>query len=173
MKLKELHENNKTKQGTYAGVRYSNESVTAITKYIKDNNIPNPVATHKMHTTLLYSRKFLPKYKPQGKLTPPLKATFDSFVVWETTPPDPTQEPWNCLVMKLKCPALVELHKKYMKEHQATYDYDEYSPHITLSYNIGDLDVGRLPNFDVVLEIVEEYGEDLELDWAETKGVTK
>ena len=172
MKLKELHEEKKSTQGTYAGVNYSPKSVKAITDYIKEHDIPNPINPKKIHTTLLYSRKFLPNYKPQGKLTPPLKATFDCFVVWKTTPPDPNQEPWNCLVMKLKCPELVERHKKYMKEHQATYDYDEYSPHVTLSYNIGDLDVGHLPNFDVVLEIVEEYGEDLELDWAETKGVS-
>ncbi len=172
MKLKDLHEKVNTTQGTYAGVNYSPESVQAIETFNKKHNIPNPIAPGKIHTTLLYSRKFLPNYKPQGTLSTPLTATFDSFVVWKTTPPNPNQTPWNCLVMKLKCPELVELHKKYMDEHQATYDYDEYSPHVTLSYNIGDLDVKHLPDFTEQLIIVEEYGEDLALDWAETKGVS-
>ena len=172
MKLKDICEDVKLqKQGTYAGVKYSTKSVDAIRRYLKDNNIPNQVNTKKIHTTLLYSRKFLPKFKAQGMLTHPIKATFEKFVVWETTPPDPKQTPWNCLVMQLRCPELVNLHKRYMKEHEAEYDYDVYTPHVTLSYNIGDLDIKQLPRFEDTLYITEEYMETLNLDWAATDGV--
>lgn len=171
MKLREIKEERRKQQrGTYAGVKYSPESVEALQKFMKHHKIPNPIAPNKIHTTLLYSRKYLPNYKPQGMLKYPLKARFKEYVVWKTSPPDPKQEPWNCLVMKIDCPELEKLHKKYMEEHDAEYDYDEYHPHITLSYNIGNLDVTHLPPFDGHLDIVEEYGENLNLDWANTHG---
>ena len=174
MKLKDLIEADEhSSKGTYAGVKYSPSSVELIEQFMETNHIPNAIVPSKIHTTLLYSRKFLPKYQPQGKLNPPLTATFEKFVVWKTTPPDPKQVPWNCLVMMLDCPELVQLHNMYMKEHHATYDYDQFNPHITLSYNIGDLDVKHLPQFKGTLSIVEEYSEILNLDWAGTDGVKK
>ena len=174
MKLEELmEERRKAERGTYAGVRYAPKTVEAIQSFLKEHSIPNPVASEKLHTTLLYSRKYLPHYEAQGSLENPIKAKFDCYDVWKTSPQDESQEPWNCLVMKLHSPELVELHEKYMKEHQATFDYSHYHPHITLSYNIGDLDVSNLPNFSECLHIVEEYKEDLNLNWAVTHGTKK
>ena len=49
-----------------------------------------------------------------------------------------------------------------MKEHGATYDYDEYKPHITLSYDVDDLDPDQLPSFDKDIIITEETGSDLD-----------
>jgi hypothetical protein len=170
MKLSDILEENEPKKGTYAGVRYSPESIEAVQTFLKEHSIPNPVADDKIHTTLLYSRKFLPNYEPKGKLAKPMQAKFHQYDVWKTSPQDETQEKWNCLVMKLKCPELEALHKQYMDEHKATYDYPVYTPHVTLSYNIGDYDITKLPNFTAPLHITEEYGEELNLDWANTHG---
>jgi 2'-5' RNA ligase len=63
-----------------------------------------------------------------------------------------------------------------MKKHDATYDFPEYKPHITLSYDIGDLDEKNLPDIGKYVDeigIDEEYGEDLDLNWAKNKGVKK
>lgn len=170
MKLNEIaQERRKQKRGTYAGVNYCPETKQALQKFMKEHKIPNPIGHDKIHTTLLYSRKFLPNFKPRGMLERPIKANFSSYDVWKTTSEDPDREPWNCLVMRLECPDLEKLHKKYMDEHQAEYDYAEYHPHITLSYNIGDLDIKHLPRYTGKLVIVEEYGEDLNLDWTGTK----
>jgi hypothetical protein len=157
--------------GTYLGVNFSPSSVAMVQRYMKDNKIPNPVKAQKIHSTVIYSRKFLPNLKPITRFQHDLIAKFDEFVVWKTTPPEgSTQEPWNCLVMKLTCPGLVSLHNQYMKEHGATYDYDQYSPHLTLSYNIGDFDIKHLPVLTDNIEIIGEYVEDLDLDWAAATG---
>lgn len=162
MRLQELMEK-KTPDGTYAGVRYDKDGVKLLSKYAEENDIPNPLDPNKVHTTLLYSRKYCPDYEPAGKLDPPLKAKFDEMEVW------PTQDKKNALVVTLDAPELVKRHKTLMKELDATYDFDEYKPHITLSYDVGVLDVDKLPDIrDTIkeIDIVEEYGEDLVTDWA-------
>ena len=148
-------------KGTYAGVHFSESTKKAIEKYIKDNNIPNGVPKDKLHTTVLYSRKYCPDYVPCGKINPPLKGTPKDFDVW------PAQDGNNCLVLEFVCPALVARHNELMKEHQATHDFPEYKTHLTLSYNLGDVDIHDLPPFTAPIEIIEEYGEDLDLNWAQ------
>jgi hypothetical protein len=60
-----------------------------------------------------------------------------------------------------------------MSDHKATYDFPKYEPHITLSYDIGDMDIKKLPNmFDTVpfINITTEYSEDLDLSWSQNNG---
>ena len=66
------------------------------------------------------------------------------FDVWETSPTQGAKT--RCLILKIDCPELVARHKELMDEHEATYDYPVYQPHITLSYDIGDLDINDLPD---------------------------
>ena len=163
------------KPGTYAGAKFDTETNKALHKYMSDNKIPNAIRPDKIHTTILYSRKHCPNYTPLGKLKHPWVATPVEFVVWKTNGAD-GGTPANCLVLKLDCKELKDRHEELMKQHNATYDYDEYSPHVTLSYDIGDTDVSKLPKiFDSVkhLNVVEEYGEDLDLNWAKNKGTKK
>ena len=149
MTFKELLEKSK---GTYAAVRYSDESIKKLEKVVKE--LPNP--NYDFHTTLLYSRKYLPNYKPLGKIQE--TATVNGFKIFDT------QDEKRALVLTLDCPFLVNRHNELMKEHGATYDYDEYIPHITLSYDLEDRQIEKI-NFNEVLEIVLEYSEDLKLDW--------
>lgn len=161
-------------RGTYAGVKFSPDTVARIKAYIKDNNIPNPLRSEKFHTTLVYSRKYIPEYEPAGKYPEPMIGTPVRLDVWKTKPTDGS-EPSNCLVMEYDCPELTARHEELMAEHGATHDYPEYRTHVSLSYSIGDLDYKTLP--DIIegigpIEIVEEYGEDLDLNWAVNKGTT-
>jgi hypothetical protein len=174
MKLEEmlLEENMK---GSYAGVRFDTETNKAIHKYMSDNKLPVAVRPDRLHSTLLYSRKYLPKYKPAGKLEKAYVGKPTHFEVWNTRPDDGSK-PSRCLVLRYDCPELEERHKALMKEHGATYDFPSYDPHITLSYDIGDMDEKKLPSLADTLKainIVEEYGEDLDLNWAKNKGTKK
>lgn len=158
--LSKLNED-QTPDGTYAAVKYTDQTTNLLDEYTKENKIPNPVKKDELHTTLLYSRKYLPKYKPQ-KYEQPIKAKFDSFDVWESRS-DENDEISNVLVMKIKCPELEKRHEYLMKEHQATYDFPKYIPHITLSYDVGDLDTSNLSKIKDELYISHEYKEDLDL----------
>lgn len=166
MKIKEILEE-KTKKGTYAGAHFSEATKKALAQYCKDNNIPNAINPDKFHTTILYSRKYLPEYKAAGVYDPMLIGKpKDTFEAWKTSPSDPNEEKTTCLILTFDCPELKKRHQELMDEHQGTYDYDEYKTHVTLSYNIGDLNISKLPPFTDDIEIADEYQEDLNLDWA-------
>lgn len=172
MRLHELAPPTNTK-GTYAGVRFADDTVAAILRYIEAAQLPNSTAADKLHSTLLYSRKFLPDYQPLGEIAPPLAGTPTKLHVWETSPEDPSEPKKRCLVLKYKCDDLVNRHLKLMSDHEATYDFDSFEPHVTLSYDIGDIEIDDLPQFSDYIDainIVEEYGEELDLNWAKTKG---
>jgi len=61
-----ISEDKKENKGSYAAIRFNKDTIDGIKKYIKENDIPNHTKFDKMHTTLLYSRKYLPEYKPAG-----------------------------------------------------------------------------------------------------------
>jgi len=164
MKVTDIIEKKETK-GTYAGVKLSDKTNKAIGKFIEDNNIPNAIKPEKLHTTLLYSRKYLPDYKARGELEETMVGKPIGFEKWPSQPDDDGKVAM-CLVLKYNCPDLVDRHKDLMKEHGATYDFDEYKPHVTFSYDVGSMQCKDLPKFEEDIVVVEEYVEDLNLDWA-------
>lgn len=169
MKLMEITQ----QKGTYAGVRFSSKTKKLIKQYCDENNIPKAISPDKMHTTVLYSRKYLPDYEAAGNYPKPLIGTPTSFDVWKSNNEDGSSA--NCLVIEYDCPELTKRHDDLMEEHGATYDYDNYKTHITLSYDIGDMDIKDLPDFKKTvptIEIVSEYQEELDLSWAKNKGTT-
>lgn len=167
MKLNDIYESTPQK-GTYAGVHFDYDTKRRIEKYIKENNIPNPVPLHKLHNTLIYSRKFLPKFEAQGRIDPPWIGEPIEFDVF-TAQPDEDGNKARCLVLKFESTECTERHNEIMDKHGATFDYDEYTPHITFSYDIGDMDIKDLPDpVEAIgdIKIVDEYQEDLNLNWA-------
>ncbi len=154
--------------GTYAAVKFDEATKDALLTYAKENKLPHVVKRDSLHCTLLYSHKHCPDYKAIGKIDPPMIATPDGFNVWESSENEDGTKT-KCLVVKLNCPELVNRHKELMDEHGATFDYPTYTPHVTLSYDIGDIDTNDMTDIKKVvptLTIIEEYGEDLKSDWA-------
>ncbi len=168
MRLSEILEEQETK-GTYAAVKFDPATKAAIEKWVENNEVPNPLDFSKLHCTLLYSRKYCPDYEPQGEIDPPWVGTPTGLEVWESRGKLRDEDPKRCLVMTFDCDKLHDRHKELMDEHEATYDFPSYKTHVTLSYDIGDFDEKTLPNIAEAIKellIVEEYGEDLDLDWA-------
>lgn len=145
--------------GTFAGVNFDAATLGALTRYMKAQNIPNPVAPEDMHVTLLYSRKNLPNFEPTEQYEKPCVANPSGLDVFENR-----GKGKNCLVMKLDSEELQQRHADLMIDHAADYDFDEYVPHVTLSYDAGDVDPEDFEAFDRPLNIVGEYMEDLNDD---------
>lgn len=164
MRAYELCEQENEPDGTYAGVYLSDKTVDAIVTYCEKHKIPNAVPANKLHVTLLYSRKYLPDYEAAGKYKKPLVGKPTGFDVWGSHDEDSSSK---ALVLRFDCEQLEKRHNDLMDEHDAEYDYDEYNPHVTFSYDIEELDVDKLPPFTQPIEIVKEYQEELNLDWAE------
>jgi len=150
------------KQGTYVGVRFSEQTKEDIADFMSAMNIPNPIDVDKLHTTLIYSRKQLPNFVPRGRLDSIIEGKFTAFDTWLTN------DGARALVMEYTSPELTGRNKEITMAHGATSDYPEYKVHLTLSYDIGDLDI-ILPDYDGVIEINEEYDEPLDLEWIKSK----
>ncbi|AAQ17849.1 gp57B conserved hypothetical protein [Aeromonas phage Aeh1] len=147
-------------RGTYVAVRYKPRTAMAIVRRCREMGIPNLVPYDKMHTTLVYSRKYLPEFQASGKIDKVLQGVMipDIFE---------TQSGKRALVLKLTDPWFGARHKEIREKHGATHDYPDYHPHITASYDVGpDFVLPKSFTIDYKLCILEEYTEDLNFDWS-------
>lgn len=158
------------KDGSYIAVSFSRATQNKLRKLTKELGIPNEqtVPREKLHCTVVYSRKPFKDFTIWGKLEKPIVAKPDKLEIFKT------QSGASALVLRFHAKELDERHTYFEKEYGATYDYDEYKQHVTLSYDVGE--DWKIPkDFDVTsvvdeLEITEEYYEPLDLDWAKSKG---
>lgn len=152
------------KDGTYIAVKFTKESQDKLKALAKSLEIDNLVAREKMHVTVVFSRKPFTNFTINGKLKKPWLVHPTELEIFET------QSGSRALVLRLDAPKLEQRHEYFKKEYGATYDYDEYKSHVTLSYDVGsdweipeDFDVGKMFK---TLSIDEEYYEPLNNDWA-------
>jgi len=161
MKLKDIL---KSKIGLYAAVNFSDDTINRILRYCKNANIPNVLNSDEIHCTLAYSKTDVPSFEP-------LKAVLEiakpiGFEVWPSSPNTLKDNIKYCIVMKIESEYLQNRFKHIMSLG-ATYDYDFYKPHISLSYDVPkDFDVLKLPSLSEIgnIEIISEYTESLNFD---------
>ena len=95
--------------GTFAGVRFTEQDAQRLEQFAIDNQIPNPNRASKMHVTLLFSKVPVPDYEPYGTYGSGLTATPKDVKIWG-------DEEEKVLVVLLDCPKLVKRHKQLMKK---------------------------------------------------------
>ena len=147
--------------GTYAAAKLSKETKKQVKQYLKDNDIADACDVDDMHCTILFSRKHLPDYTAAGKYDTPIKAKSTGFEIWKSKPKE--GESKNVLVLTLKSKEMTARHKELMKEHDATYDFDQYKPHVTFCYDFKDGDPKKLSKIDFDIIFDTEYSENLSI----------
>lgn len=144
---------------TYVGLRVLNPANTLLYEHCKSMGVPvqQSMFDNRLHVTVIYSRKHCPKMIVNSETK--YVAQFDKYDIFSGSNGE------NVLVARLKTQAVELLHRNLMRQHEATYDFPEYHPHITLSYKYTDNSVlGLTPiNFPIILG--EAYVEDLDEDW--------
>lgn len=159
MKICNLIEHSPPSEGVYVGVKYDTDSVKKLKALIKQLKIPNEVPSSKIHTTIIYSRKYVPDIKTYDTILD-IVAIPKKFTVFDT------QDNKRALVIELDCEYLVDRHNAIMEEYGTTYDFEKYIPHITLSYDIGDLEfIYDFNENPIELVLTSEYTEKLILNW--------
>jgi hypothetical protein len=139
--------------GLYVAVKYTDKTLNSISEVLK--LVPNPVQLEDIHTTIIYSRKYA-EIVEQDIVVICINSGYD---IWKDSSGK------RILVMKLDSPQLEFRHRYLTSNYGLTYDYENYIPHITLSYDIGDdeFDLSTLPrNYYVVTS--GEYNEELRDD---------
>ena len=159
MKLENITES-KAPDGTYVAAVLSKASKKKVKELMINLGLTNRVSSDKMHITIIYSRKYVPELEANNNLYP-MSASPIGLEVFDM------RNGKRTLVLRIKSNPLTKRHNDIMDKYGTTYDFPEYNPHITLSYDIGEFDPtsyeGDLPN----IELESEYVEDLVLDWTD------
>lgn len=148
------------KNGNYFGVKPTNDTLENIKKVMKKIKLNDPISHDDIHVTLMYSEnKGNPLIPPSSELVH--DATGCSFALY-----GPEK---NCLVIKLKSEGMKNRHNALLS-HGFIHSYDEFSPHITLSYNYQ----GEVPSSDILSELGDmqftgEYVTPISDNWSDDK----
>lgn len=140
--------------GLYVAAKFSELTLDALESLQRTLKVPNPVPREKFHSTICYSRVNIPYTTASGSFE---VATSGHLEVW-----DHGESPVLVLVLDseyLRC------RHMYARALGATHDFPDYTPHITLSYNVGPITHKGEVKIPVVLD--REYKEPLKLDWAD------
>lgn len=148
-------------KGAYVGVRFDKASLEMLQDLQKMYKIPDPTPIKDMHATVIYSRvpvDFPIRNEVNEKIDRQVQ-----FHVFNT------RDGKRALVLKLKSDYLTQRHD-LGTELGATYDFPDYIPHVTLSYDVGDKQFSTKPfKLEKELVIAKEYKEDLNLNWKQSK----
>lgn len=137
-----------TKNGLYVAGRFTDSTLDALERIQSFLAIPNRVPREELHTTIVYSRNYVP-YRLSHKEVP--LASKGWLETWST-------DSGNTLVLRFDSEKL-QKRFDYAMALGASYDYPEYKAHITLSYDVGPLKYSGEYDIDIIKAC--EYAEDL------------
>ncbi len=144
MKLKDLKETD----GVYVGLRPTGASIHLLHDWIMKQGIPNPVAAHATHVTVLFSRAPVQveadrarEYHGHGIRFEKVRHHFDKT---------------DALVLVLETPSIVARHRELVALG-GSHDYDDFMPHVTLTTNVEDFDWKELEIPGFGLTFANEY----------------
>lgn len=143
----------KFNKGLYVAAKFMDETVDQILELQKRLKLVNPVQSADLHCTIVYSRVDVPyKLNTSAGFIGQAKC----LEVWDT-------KQGKTLVLLLDSPYLKFRHE-YANKLGASYDFDNYIPHITLSYDIGAQLIDTNQDVNIQIELAHEYAEELDLD---------
>lgn len=149
------------RQPWYVAVKpVDHAQVKRLLKFAESIDVPNLLSPSSLHCTLLYSKKpcLMPDIRPERLYT----AVANQLEIFNG------QDGKRVLVAKLTTADLKKRHEQLMKQTEGSYDYDEYIPHVTLSYDVGDTwePSNKLIVPAVDLDMSLEYCEHINTDWS-------
>ena len=134
--------------GVYIAFNLSRATEDKLNEYM-EAHMPGAKKNEDFHSTLIYSKK--PHEKRICRCHDRMKWNFKKFSkFWEDK---------KALVIEMESKDMKDMNHKMMKEHDLTSDYDEYNPHITLTYEGEDIDPEKLPPIDFELEMEHQIVE--------------
>lgn len=141
--------------GTYVGVHFDNDARDALAALQRRLGVPNPTPADEFHVTVVASRKAIP-WEAAGEVEETAVPT--GWEVWRQ------RDGNNALVLLVASEFLTARHIEGRLKG-ATWDFDEYRPHVTISYDCGTFSADKLAVPDLDLGIAEEYAKPFDPDW--------
>lgn len=134
--------------GTYVAVKPVGGSIGLLAQWLQNFDVSNPIPVHKLHVTLLYSRKPVRVTCTGAEFY----AVPDKWDVFENS------DGSKSLVLLLDSPGLVRRHQELMALG-ATHDHPTYLPHLTISYDFKEKTPTDVPEVPFGLTFGNEYTE--------------
>jgi hypothetical protein len=142
------------RNGTYCAATYNDATSRSLEAWLLSNLIPNPVKADKIHSTIIYSRALITE-------TAWLSNFNYQCIFW---PMSIDLIEGNILRLLINAPELHEIHYGLLSVG-GTHPFDEFVPHITLSYDVGDFDCSNLKVPEIPLLVGKIYTEPLNVNW--------
>jgi 2'-5' RNA ligase len=155
--------------GLYVSCSYDDATVENLVRWAEQHQIPAAVAGETLHSTVVYSRNLVTQEEidvldlnlnvDYGEVCP-VDLTPIGFQLFSSQ--DGTR---SILVIVLSAPYLTDLHQRLVAQG-ATHDFEDYVPHVTMSYNVpSDLDLSSLSLPEFSLRVAGLRAEPLNFDW--------
>jgi hypothetical protein len=71
----------------------------------------------------------------------------------------------GCIVLAFSCSELTWRHEQIKRDAGASWDYPDYNPHITITYDVGDLDWQKVEPYRGPIVLGPEIFEEIDEDW--------
>ena len=131
-----------SQNGQYVGLNVSPETTENLNKWIVENQIPNPL--NKFHITLIGDKykKFpwVAKEFQPNIIIDPETFSFGHFGVEE-----------EILVLKFDSDLLVDKHYQARLKHNIPWDFPNFQPHLSISYNSPNTSIRSIPDFPIII----------------------
>lgn len=147
--------------GCYVSCDYDHSTGEKLLDWCVKSLIPKPLHPDKYHSTILYSRAPVPKADEIIKGQGPWELPVVGFKLFDSVEDISARS----LVILLKAPQLEKLHKDLLAAG-GTHDYDEFIPHLTVTYfapRTFDLQALSVPDFKLKIKSLKV--EPLNLNW--------
>lgn len=135
------------------------ENADEIIEWAKAQGFETTIPAKDMHVTIAFSKKSVEWDKIIAKQT---KVNIDGGVrkVEKLGEEGAVVLSFNSSILKSRWNEILK--------SGATWDYDEYSPHVTISYKAGDIDLGSIEPYDGAIVLGKEVKEKVDEEWAST-----
>lgn len=142
--------------GSYVGVKLLHSTKLMIQQLQQSLGLKNPTQPSDLHMTLMYSKvDFSENYKPDPSSHTYFGRGFVRLFGEEK----------NVVVLELpNFTSMITRHKE-LEEMGGVYTWDDYRPHITLSYDEDPSSINEGQEFFVIVDTSNEYYNELDEDW--------
>lgn len=140
--------------GIYVYCNYTSLCCSLLKDWVESVGIFSPVNAIDYHSTITYSRKYIPNIESVLKNNQP-KSWFFKPTRFALLGKD-CEKNIKALVLLIEAPQLINLHNEIIKLG-ATHDFPDYTPHITLTYNApANYDFSKLtiPNITMTVKSI-------------------
>ena len=145
--------------GLYVRRNLTDDSAAALTAWAEGQGITNLTPPHEMHATVVYSTTGVPIHPEPGEIT--------------ASPDGRSVAPLGdkgAIVLHFVSPEL-EGRWQMARDAGATWEFNGYRPHVTISYDADGIDPDQIEPFNGDLVFGPEIHEPLNTSWAEGGGL--